>query len=167
MRSGELGRDSRDQDGAGEGAGDWAQTALLMRRVVPGTPERVFAAWTDPERLGRWLSPTGQAQVDLDLRVGGAFRVVMLGPDRQIEHTGEYREIDPPRRLVFTWRSPYTGDTPSLVTVELRAVAADSHKTELTLIHEQLPPHQVESHRGGWGRIIDNLSGHLRMMEGR
>jgi uncharacterized protein YndB with AHSA1/START domain len=81
-------------------------TELTLRRVLPFPPATVFAAWIDPDRLARWMSPFGEAQADVDARVGGRFWIVMLGPDRTIEHTGEYREVDPPRRLVFTWRSP-------------------------------------------------------------
>jgi uncharacterized protein YndB with AHSA1/START domain len=135
---------------------------LVVRRALPYQPTAVFAAWTDPVRLARWMSPFGRAEVEADLRVGGRFRIVMHGPDRAIEHTGEYREVDPPRRLVFTWCSPYTGSEASVVTVELRQV---DDGTELTLTHAQLPADQVESHGGGWGSILDQLARHLAEQE--
>jgi uncharacterized protein YndB with AHSA1/START domain len=133
---------------------------LVVRRTLPAPPERVFAAWLRPESMARWLSPFADAEATVDPRVGGAFRVVMRGMGQEIEHTGEYREIDPPRRLVFTWVSPYTGSTPSLVTVELEPVAPGD-RTELTLTHEHLPADQVEDHRGGWERILGHLEAHL------
>lgn len=132
--------------------------ALVVRRLLPAAPEEVFAAWTDPARLGRWMSPFGRATATVDLRVGGGFRIVMQGPDREIEHTGEYRAVEPPGRLVFTWHSPYTGPEPSLVTLTLRP---HGDGTELTLVHEQLPPEQLDPHRGGWGAILDHLATHL------
>jgi uncharacterized protein YndB with AHSA1/START domain len=130
-------------------------TSLELRRLLPATAEAVFAAWTDPELMGRWLSPVGHAEVEVDLRVGGRFRVAMVGEGRRIEHTGEYLEISPPRRLMFSWRSPYTGPEPTVVTVELRPA---EEGTELLLIHERLPEDQVESHSGGWGRMLDRLA---------
>jgi uncharacterized protein YndB with AHSA1/START domain len=136
-----------------------AERRLVLRRVLPASPDRVFAAWTDPASLSRWMSPNRSASATLDLRVGGAIRIVMKGPDWDIEHTGEYREIDPPARLVFTWNSPYTGPEPSIVTIELRP---HGDGTELTLIHEQLPADQVDPHRGGWAQILENLESVLR-----
>jgi uncharacterized protein YndB with AHSA1/START domain len=138
-----------------------ADQGLVVERLLPSPPAAAFAAWTDPARLARWMSPFGRAEAEVDLRVGGSFRIVMLGPDRGIEHTGEYREIDPPRRLVFTWRSPYTGPEPSVVTVELRPDPAGAGRTRLTLTQVQLRPEHVEPHRGGWGAVLDHLANHL------
>jgi uncharacterized protein YndB with AHSA1/START domain len=100
------------------------------------------------------MSPVGSAAAEVDLRVGGRFRVVMTGEGRELEHTGEYLEVDPPRRLVFTWRSPYTGEEPSVVTVTLRP---RGEGTELALTHERLPADQVDPHAGGWGRMLERL----------
>lgn len=134
---------------------------LVVRRVLSTLPERVFAAWLDPASMARWLSPFGDAVATVDPRVGGAFRVVMRGPGREVEHTGEYREIDPPHRLVFTWLSPFTGSVSSLVTVELRPDSS-GQRTELTLIHERLPAGQVDNHRHGWVVILTHLEAQLQ-----
>jgi uncharacterized protein YndB with AHSA1/START domain len=82
----------------------------------------------------------------------------MIGDGRRIEHRGEYREVVPDRRLVFTWQSPFTGPEPSVVTVDIAPVEAG---TLLTLVHEQLPADQVESHRSGWAPMLERLSGLL------
>lgn len=140
--------------GAG-GAEPSEGTSLEVRRLLPATAEEVFAAWTDPELMGGWMSPVGHAEVDVDLRVGGQFRVIMGAKGRRLEHTGEYIEVNPAQRLVFTWRSPYTGPEPSVVTVELRPAETG---TELLLTHERLPKDQVEPHAGGWGRMLDRLA---------
>jgi uncharacterized protein YndB with AHSA1/START domain len=134
-----------------------ATTPLAVRisRILPAPPPRVFAAWTDPASLARWMSPVGHAEADVEPWVGGRLRVTMVGQGIRIEHTGEYRELVPHRRLVFTWLSPYTGPRPSLVTVELAAVGAG---TRLTLIHEHLPADEVARHRGGWTGILDRLA---------
>ena|SRR6266542_902167 len=139
-------------------APDSTKTALLVSKRFAAAPDKVFAAWMDPDSVGKWLSPFGTARARIDPRVGGVFQIVMVGPDAELEHTGEDLEIDRPRRLVFTWKSPYTGPEPSVVTVELRP---DGSGTELTLRHERLPEEHVEPHRGGWAQILENLEKQL------
>jgi uncharacterized protein YndB with AHSA1/START domain len=110
--------------------------------------------------MGRWLSPVGHAEVETDARVDGVFRVVMIDGDVRIEHTGKYLVFEPPRRLAFTWRSPYTGPEPSLVTVTLMP---DGEETQLVLVHEGLPTDQVGPHAGGWGSLIERLAALLNL----
>jgi uncharacterized protein YndB with AHSA1/START domain len=133
---------------------DRAKRTIHIERVLPALPERVFAAWTDADLLARWMSPVGHAEVQADVRPGGALVVVMVGDGRRIEHTGEYLEVDPPRRLRFTWRSEYTGSEPSVVTVELHEVPEG---TRLVLTHAMLPDDALDSHAGGWGSMLDRL----------
>ena len=128
---------------------------VRIERLLPAPAAAVFAAWTTPELMAGWLSATGQAEVRADVRPGGAFTLVMVGDGARIEHTGEYLVVDPPHRLVFTWRSAYTGERPSLVTVTLEA---QGDQTRLVLTHAHLPEEHAESHRDGWGRIVDNLA---------
>ena len=132
-----------------------AEDAVVIRRTIPASADRVFDAWIDPEQLARWMSPVGHAVAEVDARVGGRIRVTMVGDGHSIEHGGEYLAIERPRRLVFSWRSPYTGGVASRVTVELIDGAGG---TELTLRHELLPPEAVASHAGGWGSLLDRLS---------
>ncbi len=131
------------------------EDAVVIRRTIPASAERVFDAWTDPEQLARWMSPVGHAVAEVDARVGGSIRVTMSGDGRTIEHTGEYLAIERPRRLVFSWRSPYTGGGTSRVTVELIDGAGG---TALTLRHELLPLVAIVSHAGGWGSMLDRLA---------
>jgi uncharacterized protein YndB with AHSA1/START domain len=134
---------------------DAGDSRLRIERTLPASIEAVFAAWTSPESMARWLSPWGHAEVECEPRVAGRLRVVMVEGDVRIEHTGEYVEFDPPRRLSFTLQSPYTGSGPSLVTVTL---SPDGDGTRLELVHEQLPTDQVTPHEGGWGTILDRLA---------
>jgi uncharacterized protein YndB with AHSA1/START domain len=116
--------------------------ALSVRRSYAADRERVFRAFTDPDELTQWFSPeeltTPEATVDL--KVGGAFRIVMQAPDgSQHIAVGTYREIQRPAKLVFSWRwesgmAGYKGD--SLITVELHARGSG---TEVVLTHEGLP----------------------------
>jgi uncharacterized protein YndB with AHSA1/START domain len=127
---------------------------IRIEMALPARIEDVYAAWTQPEAMARWLAPAGHAEVEADVRVGGHLRLVMIGEGVSIEHTGEYRIVEPPRRLSFTWQSPYTGAEPSVVTVTL---TADGDSTNLLLVHERLPYDAAESHRGGWGAILQRL----------
>lgn len=133
--------------------------ALVIRRVLPAPPEAVFAAWTHPTSLARWMAFAGAASARLDLRIGGSFEIVMDGPGKPVVITGEYLAIDSPTLLVFTWRSAHTGERPTLVTLLFRPCAGG---TDLTLTHAQLPEDAVAPHRAGWGQMLDHLAGHLR-----
>jgi uncharacterized protein YndB with AHSA1/START domain len=136
---------------------------IEIRRRLPARPDEVFAAWTDPATMSVWMSPVGFARVEAELRVGGKFRIVMVGEGTEIEHTGEYIAIEVGRRLVFTWRSPYTGDLPTLVTVTFTPAG---EATDLTLVHEGLPGEVSEPHAGGWRRMVDRLVRTLRPRAG-
>jgi len=142
----------------------YQQTKLPVIRItklLPATPEEVFSAWTDPESLTEWMCPETMtvARVDLDLRVGGKFELVMRAENSDNIHVGEYREISPPKRLVFTWQSAATLQRETLVTVEL---SPRGDQTELVLIHEMLPTeHSAAQHNHGWQSIVEKLGGFL------
>ncbi len=127
-----------------------------IRRQIPAQIAEVFDWWTQAEKLRQWMSPIGIAEVNVDLRVGGAFKIVMKSGDMAIPHTGAFIEIEPPTRLVFTWVSPYTGPDPSLVTVELEPDGENA--TQLRLVHSQLPSAVAPSHRDGWGTMLNRMS---------
>ena len=129
---------------------------LVVRRVIPVPRERVFQAWLDPESLSQWMHPGGStdATAEVDSKVGGKFRIVMIEGPKRYEHTGEYLAIDPPKRLEFTWISDATDHRPTIVTIEF---LERDRGTELVLTHRRLPPKQVESHRRGWSDILELL----------
>jgi uncharacterized protein YndB with AHSA1/START domain len=134
---------------------------VRIERVLPAPIQEVFAAWTDPARMAEWLSPVGHAEVEVDLRVMGRFKVSMIGETTRIEHTGEYLVVDPPGELSFTWQSLYTGAEPSVVTVLLEA---EGEETRIVLTHRRLPESQVEPHTQGWETMITRLAGLLDRM---
>ena len=127
---------------------------IRVERLLPAPMADVYAAWTDPDEMAQWLSPNGHAEVEADVRVGGAFRVTMIEGDFRLEHTGEYLVVDPPRRLSFTWRSAYTSPDASQVDVVL---SARGTKTLLVLSHQRLPDATRASHEGGWVAILERL----------
>lgn len=134
---------------------------VVVSRLLPADPETVFAAWTDAASLRQWFYP-GDVTItvaEIDARVGGRLVIAMRGNEsvRDFPHEGEFLEVDPPRRLVFSWRTPEEPD--SRVTIEL---APRDGGTELTLIHERIADAQMrENYRGGWGRILESLDGQL------
>ena len=128
-----------------------SETTLVIRRTLPATPDRVFAAWTRPELVRRWFSP-GPMRIDeasLDVRVGGAYRIVMMSPEGEPHSPGGvYEEIVPNERLVFSWKW-VDSELVTRVTVELRAVG--ENLTELTLTHEGFPDRETrDAHDKGW-----------------
>lgn len=140
-------------------ATDSAIHALRVERRFQAPPERVFQAWTTAEALSRWSSPDEEpAQVELDLRVGGRYRMAMTAPDGATHRVvGVYREIDAPRRLVYTWRWETIPDFPeTVVTVEFRERVDGG--TDLLLVHEGLPDSPSgRRHETGWIASLDKL----------
>jgi uncharacterized protein YndB with AHSA1/START domain len=113
--------------------------SLNLQRHYPVAPEKVWRAWTDPEALKRWWGPGGPeavSVVQLDLRVGGRFRIVFGGPQgNEHEVQGVYKEVVPNRKLVFTWTWPRTTpERESLVTILFKP---DGGGTELDFVHAQ------------------------------
>ncbi|MCM3882035.1 MAG: SRPBCC domain-containing protein [Vicinamibacterales bacterium] len=132
------------------------EPSLTVERVIPGPIDQVFDAWLDPASLKQWMRP-GTASLDTaetDPVVGGNFSFVFKNGPNTIPHEGEYREIDRPHRLVFTWKSEPAGDT--LVTIVFTRVA--QRQTKITLTHERFKTEAArDSHVNGWGGIFDKL----------
>lgn len=136
--------------------------SLTLKRRFKASPEKVFAAWTDPTLLMRWIGPPDIENVsaECDARVGGAYRFVMRGADGEThEVSGVYREVAPNERLVFTWAWRSTPERQSLVTVAIRP---DGDGAVLTLTHEQFADAEArDRHEHGWGGSLDRLEGLL------
>jgi glutathione S-transferase len=132
---------------------------LEIRRTLAAPRERVFDAWTRAEELRKWFAPgpLTTAVAESDLRVGGHYRITMRGPDGK-EHTvrGVYQIVDPPRRLVYTWKwddKPSAGE--STVTVEFNDQGGS---TEVVLRHDGLPNEkEVADHNHGWLGCLEKL----------
>ncbi len=133
--------------------------ALEVRRTFAAPPQRVFQAWTRPEELKRWAGPGPMETplAEVDLRVGGRYRMHMREPDGT-EHrvVGMYREVDPPRRLVYTWSWETLPEvTDSIVTVEFLDRGGS---TEVVLRHEGLPSKERrDRHEVGWIACLEKL----------
>lgn len=134
-------------------------TQLTVRREISASAEELFDAFLDAESLGEFMRPGSERQSDVtvDPRVGGKFMINMHVNDTVIPHWGEYREIDRPRKLVFTWISKNTNEQESVVTIQFHALAGSKSRTEVVLTQALLPDHQVKGHIGGWTRIVEIL----------
>ena len=99
---------------------------VTHRYMAP--PEQVFTAWIDPDSIGRWMfGPNVRdetvVQLVTDARVGGAFSFVVLRGGQEIDHVGNYLEIEPPRRLAFTWGIRENLPETSRVTIDIAPLA--------------------------------------------
>jgi uncharacterized protein YndB with AHSA1/START domain len=130
---------------------------LVVRRMIAAPAKDLFDAWLDAKAMAIWMKPgdTAHSDVTVDARVGGRFEIVMHTSNGAIPHRGVYEVIDRPRRLVFTWNSPYAGEHDSLVTVDFLAKAGG---TEVVVTHEKLPTEvAVGQHREGWTGCLEQF----------
>jgi uncharacterized protein YndB with AHSA1/START domain len=149
---------------AGAGAGIVTRPSLTLKRRLNAAPEKVYAAWADPQKLMQWFGPSqvaaGTVRADVDLRVGGRYRIsfdINGGEHREVG--GVYREVVPGARLVFTWAWHSAPERESLVTVALKA---DGGGTLLTLHQEQfLDEAARDGHEAGWISALDKLEDYL------
>ncbi|HTR86328.1 MAG TPA: SRPBCC domain-containing protein [Reyranella sp.] len=151
----------------------FANLILRMTRTFDAAPERVFAAWTNPEQFGQWFGPVGMKTVDcaIDARVGGAWRLMGEGKDIPGREpgagtvrptvSGRYLEVEPPKRLVFTWAWHERDDfasprgQESVVTVLFNAVG---DRTEMVFTQAVLKDEEaLAAHRRGWTESFDKL----------
>jgi uncharacterized protein YndB with AHSA1/START domain len=136
---------------------------LEIRRRITAPRERVFDAWTQAEELNRWSAPSPLSPTaEVDLRVGGRYRIVMRAPDGSERIVGGvYRTIERPAKLVYTWKwldRPMAQDT--LVTIEFHD---RGQSTEVVLRHEGLLEGEDRArHEHGWEGCLDNLATLLR-----
>jgi uncharacterized protein YndB with AHSA1/START domain len=136
------------------------RVAVRLSRRFDAPAERVFDAWLDPQNAGKWLfaTPEGEmVRVEIDARVGGRFVVVDRRAGDDIEHTGEYLEIDRPRRLAFNFRVPKFSNQPSLIRIDLAPAASGPEATLLTLVHEGVFAEYAGRTEEGWKGILEGL----------
>jgi uncharacterized protein YndB with AHSA1/START domain len=139
---------------------EWPVTgiALVARRVVRAEPARVFEAWTQPGQLRAWWGPRPVtcSDAEVDLRVRGAYRIVNLLPNgNTVAISGEFRVVESPHKLVYTWRIDDAPGETSLVTVRFEARGRD---TEIVVVHQEIPSETLrQSHEKGWSGCLDGL----------
>jgi uncharacterized protein YndB with AHSA1/START domain len=133
---------------------------LRMERTFQAPAQAVFDAWTSEEVIRRWWHAEHDWETtvaEVDLRPGGVVRVVMRDPSGEIEYGGggRYTEIDPPRRLAFTWLWDGS-DKRQLIEIDFEETSAGV--TTVRFTHRDLWDEEaVRSHEDGWGKAFDNL----------
>ena len=132
--------------------------SLTVKRRFKASPAKVFAAWTDPEKVKHWMGP-GQVRVveaQADARPGGRYRWHMQSPEgKDHDVGGVYREVVKNEKLVFTWAWKSTPEQELVVTVLLMP---DGDGTLLTLTHEQFASDEArDGHRQGWDAALDKF----------
>ncbi len=134
------------------------QVSITVSRRFTASAERVFDAWLDPELARRFLfaTPTGEiVRAEIDPRVGGRYMLVDRRDGEDVEHFGEYREIDRPRRLVFTLSVPKYSSASTVITIEIAPLDTGC---ELTLTDESVPTDWADRSRQGWTSILNGLA---------
>jgi uncharacterized protein YndB with AHSA1/START domain len=131
---------------------------VTLVRTIPAPPRRVFEAWLDERALLRFMCPAEGAsvsRVEVDARVGGSFLIVMKVGGQELPHRGQYLEIEPYQRLVFSWISAHAGEGSR---VTLRFEALPDEQTRITLEHVGLAEAARAPHDSGWTHILGELT---------
>ena len=133
---------------------------LQLSRILPAPPDAVFAACVEPEELRRWWGPKGFTSpgVELDVRVGGKYRIAMQPPDGEVFFlSGEFREVRPPSRLAFTfvWEPADVDDVETVAVLDLEDLDG---RTRLDLRQGAFATGaRRDLHEGGWTDSLDRL----------
>lgn len=136
---------------------------LVITKIIPASPERLFAAWTEPEQLKKWWGPESVTciEAEVDLRVGGHYRIGNQFPDGNVVWiSGRFLVIDAPRKLVYSWQVG-TNSHEELVTVSFNSIGDGN--TEITVTHERIPDKAArDSHEQGWFGCFSKLASYVR-----
>ena len=134
-----------------------SETALVVSRTIPAPPDQVFNAFTQASILQQWMGPGDVECIacEVDLTVGGSYRIHMRSSDGDHVALGEYVEIVPNQKIVFTWSWESGFVTNSLVTVTLSPRDGGTH---VELLHEKLPDADTTGkHAHGWEGCLAKL----------
>jgi uncharacterized protein YndB with AHSA1/START domain len=132
---------------------------LVVRRIIRATPEKLFAAWTEPEQLIHWWGPDGVScpSAEIDLRPGGSYRIANRFPDGTLVWiSGVFELVEPPHRLIYTWR--LEAASASIERVSVNFEPRDSG-TEVVVTHERIGSAAARTtHERGWSGCLDGLA---------
>jgi uncharacterized protein YndB with AHSA1/START domain len=136
------------------------ELTLDMKRVLPAAPSVVFRAFSDSSALARWWGPMGFTTPSLEFqpRVGESYRIEMQPPEGDLFYlTGEFREVDAPARLAYTfiWEDPDPDDVETLVALSFRDLG---ESTEVAFTQGPFKTEERRAlHRDGWRDSFDKL----------
>ena len=139
-----------------------APDAIRLERTFNAPAQAVFDAWTSAEVLRRWW-PAGSdwdtPVAEVDVRVGGRLRLVMRSPEgEEFGGRGEYLEINPPERLVFSWTWDGHEGHEGGQLVEVEFTEREDGTTTVVVTNRGLRDEESKrSHEQGWEASFDNL----------
>ena len=137
------------------------KTSLEIKRFINAPRERVYRAWTDVEQLKQWFGPEKVQTRDIkaDGRVGGEFRWDLVNSDgEEMTMRGEFRELQPNKKIVFTWQWQDDEDWQNHISVVTVELTDRDGGTEVRLKHEKLPSEESrDGHNEGWNSALDKL----------
>jgi len=134
------------------------RVTVRISRRFSASPERVFDAWLDAERMRHWLfaTPTGEmVRAEANARIGGRFVLIERRDGVDVEHLGEYLEIDRPRRLVFSFAVPQFSAEATRVSVD---ITPSGDGCELVLTHLAVMEDYEARTQAGWTGILEGLA---------
>jgi uncharacterized protein YndB with AHSA1/START domain len=137
-------------------------SSLVVRRIIPASPDRLFEAWTTPAQFQAWWGPRGVRclSAEIDARVGGRYRVANQLPGGEVLWiVGEFLVVEPGQRLVFTWRLEPGNALAEQVTVRFEPRGSS---TEVIIVHERIAnEHARAEHEQGWEGCLTGLAASL------
>lgn len=138
---------------------------LVVTRTFDAPRELVFRLWTEPEHLARWWGPRGFETVEcaMDVRPGGAwFRRIRSPEGALYTKRGVYREVVPPKRLVFTYVNEDAEGTPGPETLVIVTFEEHGGQTKLTLHQSGFETSaDRDAHQGGWSSCLERFADYL------
>ena len=136
--------------------------SLQVKRLIRAPRERVFAAWTEAAQIKNWFGPANcrVANAQIDLRVGGQYRFEVSSEEMgTLAVRGEYREVNAPSKLVFTWQWEDDEDWAGVVSTVTVEFAEMTGGTEVVITHTGLPSAESAGRHGhGWDGSLDKLA---------
>ncbi len=139
---------------------DSDELTLHLERVLPAPSSVVFSALIEPDELAKWWGPKGftAPRIELEPQLGGTYRIAMQPPDGELFHlSGEFRDVDPPARLTYTfrWEEPTLDDRETVVALSLRDRGGS---TALSVDQSAFTTEERRAlHERGWTESLDRL----------
>ncbi len=144
-----------------------SELSLELDQLIDARPTTVFRLLTEPDLYARWFGPEGAVTSveEMELTLGGRLelRITFPGTDFEVHIEGFYEVIEPPTRLVHTWRSM----DEELVTTVAFEVEPQGNQTRLRVIHRGfVDPVELEQNQGGWTDHLSKLAAMAADLEG-
>jgi uncharacterized protein YndB with AHSA1/START domain len=140
---------------------DAEATTFRVSKIISAPVERVYKAWTDPNQIKMWFGCDNvkESEITQDLRVGGKYSYVTKAADGTTTTLeGEYKEVVPNKKLVYTWTNNSV-EFPAKDTIVTIEFVASGNETEVRIKHSNFAlAKSAEGHNAGWGRALENLA---------